>query len=132
MRSSLWDERAEPMGEATKLPYQRRTAPDGTAQVDADALLELTAQAIDAAVRGGHEISAVAMSTMWHCLLGLDEQGRPATPVYTWADRRAAHAAARLRERLDERAVHARTGCPLHSSYWPAKLAWLHGSSPEA
>jgi gluconokinase len=132
VRSSLWDERAEPVDEAAKLPYQRRTAPDGTAQVDADALLDLTAQAIDAALEGGHEVSAVAMSTMWHCLLGLDTEGRPATPVYTWADRRAAHAAARLRERLDERAVHARTGCPLHSSYWPAKLAWLHGASPEA
>jgi gluconokinase len=132
VRSSLWDERAEPVGETVMLPYHRRTAPDGTAQVDADALLELTAEAIDTALRGGPQVDAVAMSTMWHCLLGLDREGRPATPVYTWADRRAATAAARLRERLDERAVHARTGCPLHSSYWPAKLAWLHESSPDA
>ena len=120
------------MGEAAKLAYQRRTAPDGTAQVDADALLDLTAQAIDAALAMGHDVSAVAMSTMWHCLLGLAADGTPATPVYTWADRRAADAATELRERLDERAVHARTGCPLHSSYWPAKLAWLHASAPSA
>jgi gluconokinase len=30
-----------------------------------------------------------------------------------------------LRSELDERAVHARTGCLLHWSYWPAKLRWI-------
>ena len=58
--------------------------------------------------------------------------GRPTTPVYTWADRRAADAAGELRERLDEAAIHRRTGCVLHSSYLPAKLLWLSRSYPEA
>ena len=38
---------------------------------------------------------------------------------------------AELRRRLDAAAVHARTGCHLHSSYWPAKLAWLAQEEPE-
>jgi gluconokinase len=33
---------------------------------------------------------------------------------------------------LDEEAVHARTGCVLHSSYLPAKLLWLKEAAPEA
>ena len=41
-------------------------------------------------------------------------------------------AAGELRERLDEAAVHRRTGCVLHSSCLPAKLLWLSRSYPEA
>ena len=77
------------------------------------------------------EVEAVATSTFWHALLGLDEDGHPLTPLYSWADRRAAAAAARLRGELDEDAIHARTGCRLHSSYWPAKLAWLRETDPD-
>ena len=131
VRASLWSERAEPAGEMVKLPYQRREAPGGVAEVDPMELLELTASAVDQALVGGAEVTGVATSTMWHCLLGLDAGGEPVTPVYTWADRRAVEAAAGLRDRLDEAAVHARTGCPLHSSYWPAKLAWLREAEPE-
>jgi gluconokinase len=89
------------------------------------------AQAIDAAMDAGHPTEAVATSTMWHGLLGLGEDGRPVTPVYSYADARAAGAAAALRDELDEEAVHARTGCRLHSSYWPAKLAWLRSAEPD-
>ncbi|HYY02327.1 MAG TPA: FGGY-family carbohydrate kinase, partial [Gaiellaceae bacterium] len=31
----------------------------------------------------------------------------------------------------DGEAVHARTGCPIHTSFWPAKLAWLATDDPE-
>src|SRR5439155_221396 len=31
---------------------------------------------------------------------------------------------------LDVGAVHARTGCHLHASYWPAKLRWLNRERP--
>ena len=79
----------------------------------------------------GEEVTAVATATLWHSLIGLDEHGRPLTPLYSWADSRSAPWAARLRERLDERAVHVRTGARLHSSYWPAKLAWLRDTQPE-
>ena len=79
----------------------------------------------------GRDVTAVATATFWHCLLGLDERGRPITPVYSWADSRSAPHAAQLRDRLDERAIHARTGCRLHSSYWPAKLAWLRDTQPQ-
>jgi gluconokinase len=72
------------------------------------------------------------LSTFWHSVLGVDRRGAPITPVFTWADRRAADAARELRERLDETAIHRRTGCVLHSSYWPAKLLWLSRSHPEA
>ena len=70
-------------------------------------------------------ISAVAASCFWHSLIGVDEKNRPLTPVYTWADSRCRADAAALATELGERAIHARTGCMLRASYWPAKLAWL-------
>ena len=44
----------------------------------------------------------------------------------------SAGAATELRGRLDEEAVHRRTGCVLHSSYLPAKLLWLSREDPDA
>src|SRR2546429_8672285 len=48
-----------------------------------------------------------------------------------WRDTRSEDAADVLERRLDGQAVHAWTGAPLHSSYWPAKLAWLAEEEPE-
>ena len=61
-------------------------------------------------------------------------RGRPARPRDDPDPRLARHPqredAERLRARLDEREVHARTGAFLHPSYWPAKLAWLARAEP--
>ncbi len=134
VRAELYDAAGSPVGgSGSRLDHELAYTPDGGATADADALLELTARAIDATLArsGGHRVRAVALCTFWHSLLGLDASGRPATPILTWADRRAAGAASRLRGRLDERAVHRRTGCVLHSSYWPAKLLWLSEEHPQ-
>jgi gluconokinase len=114
-------------GTETKLDYDLEYSPDGGVTQDADELLELIASAIDGALSNAGEapVSGVAMSTFWHSVLGLDRDSHPTTPVLYWADRRAAGAARELREHLDESAIHRRTGCVLHSSYWPAKLLWL-------
>ncbi len=90
----------------------------------------LVREAIDEAVRGqGYD--AVGCSCFGRSLLALDEAGRPLTPILGWRDTRSADAADRLSSRLDPAAIHARTGCHLHTSYWPAKLAWLADAEPE-
>ena len=125
LRSSLWALDATSLGEKARIEQA------GTGELEADPLLGRVARVLDRAAADGREVTAVATATMWHCLLGLDERGRPITPVYSWADARSAPYAAALRERLDEPAIHARTGCRLHSSYWPAKLAWLRDTQPD-
>ncbi len=139
VRAELYDASGDGVGGTeTKLEHEFRYTADGGAEKDADELLGLVARAVDGAlegVQGGAgkgPVSAVAMGTFWHSVLGLDREGRPTTPVITWADRRAAGEAAELREALDDGAVHRRTGCVLHSSYWPAKLLWLSRNMPEA
>ena len=135
VRAALHDASGDSLeGTETKLDYEFDYTADGGATQDADELLNLVAQAIDGALSQGDgaPVSGVATSTFWHSVLGLNGDNRPTTPILTWADRRAADAAARLRERLDEEDVHRRTGCVLHSSYWPAKLLWLSGEDPDA
>jgi gluconokinase len=71
-------------------------------------------------------VAVLGASAFWHSLLGLNRKGRAITPVYTWADSRCTEDAVQLRKEFDERKIHARTGCMLRASFWPAKLRWLH------
>src|SRR5207253_6704378 len=80
---------------------------------------------------GGAGFDAVGASCFGHSLLALDAAGRPLTAVLGWSDTRSADAADRLARQLDREAVHARTGCHIHTSYWPAKLAWLAEEQPD-
>jgi gluconokinase len=120
-------------GSEVKLEHEFDYTADGGATADADGLLALVARAIDGVLSRDPDapILCVAASTFWHSVLGVDRDGRPTTPILTWADRRAAEAARDLRDRLNEEAVHRRTGAPLHSSYWPAKLLWLENADPD-
>ncbi len=103
--------------------------------VDADLLVEQVVQALDSLLGKPHasvaRIELIAISCFWHSLLGINQTGRPTTPVLGWADSRAAAAASQLRSQLDEAKIHSRTGCRFHPSYWPAKLLRLRNEEPE-
>jgi gluconokinase len=98
---------------------------------DPKTLVEATRSTLDEARRDAGECDAVAASCFWHSLVAVDGQSRPLTALLTWRDQRAAGQARALATRLDLDEVHARTGCVVHPSYWPAKLAWLHEEEPE-
>jgi gluconokinase len=101
---------------------------DGTATDDAETLLASVVACIDEALalaEGLGQIVAVAVDTYAGSLLGLDADGRPLTPVLTYADTRCDDDADALRAELDEASVWERTGCPLRSAYAPARLRWL-------
>ncbi|MCC7022252.1 MAG: gluconokinase [Thermomicrobiales bacterium] len=112
-----------------QLRYALETSADGAATCPAELLFDLTVRAVDAAIAKlgarAAEVAAVGTTSFWHSLMGLDADGMPTTPVLYWADTRSAGEAAALRQELDPDAILQRTGCRLHSSYWPAKLRWL-------
>ena len=140
VRAMLFDAKARDVrGTAAAAETPLETTPDGGATIDAEKLLDVTLGAIDEALdaagkelRPHTEIDGVAISTFWHSFVGVDGRNRPTTPLLVWADSRAHKEMLDLRARLNERAVHARTGCLLHWSYWPAKLLWLRKAMPEA
>ena len=127
VRAALYDGTGRAVdGRFHRVACRASTTPDGGVEHDAERLLEAAAASLDAVQVGNRApIAAVGVCTFWHGLLGFDRAGRAVTPLYLWADTRSARDAELLRSALDERALHARTGCHLHSSYWPAKLRWL-------
>ncbi len=122
VRASRFDETAEERGEPARRDYP--------GEYDPHRVLAHTREAIEAA-GGAVGIDAVGASCFGHSLLALDDHGRPLTQILSWRDTRSADAADRLLRGLDNAAVHARTGCQIHTSYWPAKLAWLAQEEPE-
>ncbi len=137
VRAILHDHRARTVpGVEVHIPHAPRVLPDGTAEIDADRLVVLVSRAItEVLTLAGHarskRIVAVGLSTFWHGLVVADQAARALTPVYLWSDSRSAGATAKLRRRLDAASVWQRTGCPIHPSYWPSKLAWLKTVQPD-
>jgi gluconokinase len=136
VRAALFDARGRAVaGYTAQEQSALRVSADGAAEDDAEVALARMARCIDAVLaRAGSlaaEIGAVAVATMATTLVGLDAAGRPLTPLRTYADTRAAQDASRLREQLDEAAVHDRTGCLIRASYWPAQLAAIRRAEPQ-
>ena len=119
-------------GRSHQVAHAPTFTPDGGVEHDATRLLEGVVACLDAIHpnRPPEETRAVGVATFWHGLLGFDARGHPITPVYMWADTRSEGEAQFLRAALDDEELHARTGCHLHSSYWPAKLRWLARERP--
>jgi len=111
VRALAFDRRGESLDVGVQRPYEPITTPDGGVEIDADRLVELTAETLDGLVAalGGRieRLAGVATSTFWHTVLGLGLDDRPSTPVYSWADTRSAGAVDELRSRVDEKAYHA-------------------------
>jgi gluconokinase len=114
--------------------FEVRTSKDGASEVDPDAVLEVVWQGIDAVLaKAGplaKKISGVAACTFVGNIMGLDRNGKPLTPVFTYADTRAQADVARLQAEFNESEVHDRTGCHFHSSYLPARFRWLSRTQP--
>ena len=115
VRAQRFDERGEPVDELRQEAYDGR---------DPDEIVALSRRVLDGAEPDG-------VSSFGHSLIPLDAKGKPLTELLGWRDTRSAAAAGWLRRRLDNDAVHARTGAYLHPAFWPAKLAWLAETEPE-
>jgi gluconokinase len=113
--------------EADEGDHARRDYPG---ENDPVRIVELVREVLEEAT-GDEGYDAAGSSSFGHSLLALDSAGRPLTPMLGWRDTRSAGAADLLLRRVDNAAVHARTGCQIHTSYWPAKLAWLAQEEPE-
>ncbi len=135
-RALLFDRRGRALrGIQARVSYAPRTTPDGGSELDPQRLFAAVCRVLDGCLRRAGaratDIRGVATSMFWHSLIGMDAAGKPLTPCYTWADLRSDGAARELGQKLDESAVHARTGCPLHPTFFPARLRWLATRHPQ-
>jgi gluconokinase len=116
--------------------YEVTTGPGGSVEVEASLLLQLTTECLDvlhAHMRErGLKAEGMAISTFWHCFVGVDRDCNPTTPIVHLFDTRSGRQMQELTDRFDAGWMHAVTGCMPHTSYWPAKLSWLRETRPEA
>ena len=135
VRSALYDCEANVLPE-TMVKNERtvRISDDGGAELDANEAFAQVVQAIDDVFAKCpaevEETEFAAASCFWHSLVGIDVRGEATTPVFIWAETRPAKYTQKLRDDLDEKAIHNRTGCRFHSMYWTAKLLWLKKERP--
>ena len=134
VRAGLYDLQARPVPRATASRMAGiTTTPDGQFTIDAEELARACLECLAEAAGQSDQplrVLAVGTATFWHSMVGVDSAGQALTPVYIWADSRSTAQVARLRQDLDERAVHRRTGCRFHTSYLPARLLWLRETAP--
>ena len=134
VRAALFDERGGEVPGA-QVRSRRSAAVSDFAELDPDHLVDELVKTVDELLtyhfHSAAQIDFIAISAFWHSLIGIDAAGIPTTPVLTWADTRAAEFANQLRYDFDESAIHARTGCRFHPSYWTAKLHWLRSEENE-
>jgi gluconokinase len=136
-RAMLFDAQARPVsGMQAQIHYEVHTTPDGGAEFEPAELFASVVAALDQLLELAgplaQQIAGVAMDTLATTLLGLDSTGRPVTPLYTYADTRsAADAEALWAEFGGQAAMVDRTGCMIHSAYWPARFHWLARTQPD-
>ncbi|MGC1306487.1 MAG: gluconokinase [Phormidesmis sp.] len=73
----------------------------------------------------------LSFSTAMHSIMAVDDQGELLTNSITWADRRAAPWADKLRQHCDGHALYRRTGVPIHPMSPLTKIMWLREDQPE-
>jgi gluconokinase len=120
-RARVYDEAAQCVAGHQERYTATRGHSGRVGEFDAEELLAVARDASDGArAEAGGAVDAVSISCFWHSLVGVDADGTPMTPVLTWRHLTDAELP------LESDDVHARTGCPLHPSFWPLKIAGLH------
>ncbi len=137
VRSKVFDaEGNEVPNFGIQIPYNMIRTSDGGEFIDLEQIYQTIIRSIDQAAedakRADLAISAIACCTFWHNVVGIDKEGKAHTPLLNWSDTRPESILSDLQKKLDPTAFTNRTGCPMHASYLPAKITWLHQEIPES
>jgi gluconokinase len=108
-------------------PGRAELDPGHVRQAAAEALVDVAGQCRER----GDRVIAVSLSAFLHALVPMDAGGRPAGPLVTWADGRAAAQSEQLAAAGLTRTLQARTGTPVHPMSPLTKLAWWKETDPE-
>ena len=136
VRAALYDSAGDVLQE-TMVKNERDVmmTDEGGAELDAEKAFQQVEKAIGDVLKKypaeANEIEYAAASCFWHSLVGVDAGGEATTPVYIWAETRPAKYVDVLRQKLDEKKIHNRTGARFHSSFWTAKLLWIQKERKE-
>ena len=133
-RALLFDD-ARFTGQSASVEYALKSPEPGAAELDAMEVMNAVVKCIhDLTQMAGVGIECVALSSAMHSLLAVDADGMPLTPVFTWADNRAAVVLSTALEWLpptvSSHSLYLETGVPFHPMSPLLKLAWLRQTRP--
>ena len=136
VKAALYDAEANRISETeAQTGHELHTTSDGGAVKQPEHLTDDVESVVDAVLRNAGEMSAhivaVGVDAMAATVLGVDAEGGPLTPIFTYADTRPAKEVEELKQELDLPRVYQRTGCPQHTSYLPGRFRWLQRTSPD-
>lgn len=139
VRALLFDNTGDVPTLISEAIVQRRYSFDqhqpGQATVEPLSLRGLVEQCVDEVLQhpAATPIDAVGMDTFVSNWLATDGQHEALTPLFTYADTRSAPHIPALRRRVDADEMHQRTGCILHTAYYPAQFSLVdypHSAEP--
>ena len=91
VRALVLDGSLDPVpGAIARRAIRLRRDSEGAAEVDADGYVDAAAACLDELRDGGLllHVGSVVTASQWHSILAVDRDGKPRTPVLTWADTR--------------------------------------------
>ncbi|MHB1131115.1 MAG: FGGY family carbohydrate kinase, partial [Chloroflexota bacterium] len=107
----------------------------GYGEQEPDVIVTAVVCALKAAVAeaalGPNDVAGIGVSAVMHSMIALGRDGEPLTNAWTWVDTRAAEIAEQLKREYQGAAYYARTGCPIHAMYTPAKVAYVRQTMPD-
>lgn len=133
-RAILFDNDARKIpGAEVVLPHSFVISPPGASTIDM-ALLRANIEKCISEILTHPEagrICVVGIDTFVGNILGVDANGLPVTPVFSYADTRCTPQMLSLSSQVDLYSTYQRTGCLLHTAYLPARFRWLQESQPQ-
>lgn len=76
-------------------------------------------------------ISCISFSAAMHSVMAADKEGKPLTPLFTWADTRSNKYARAIKNTQQGDIIYRDTGTPIHPMSPLCKIAWIRDEMPE-
>ena len=134
VKLGLFDINANPIKDyQVKFEHWMTIKSDGTYIFNPKESAELIERGIDELLlrSSNFEIIAFSSDTMASTILGLDNNNEPLTEVYTYGDTRSYKELSDLKASINQKKIYDETGCPMHTSYIPARILWLRRTNAE-
>ncbi len=117
---------------SSRQPYPTLHPQSGYSVQDPETIMEAIISSIRRTVtQMGSAPAAIALSSAMHGLLAADAEGRPLTPLITWADNRSESFAAALKGSALGTEIYQATGTPIHPMSPFCKIQWLQEHQPD-
>lgn len=108
------------------IKYELFSPQQGWAEQDPEQIFQVVSTLLAEVVKKfGQEDLYIIFCSVMHSIMAVNQEGNKLSNLIIWADSRGEKYRDKLTQDYGSDLFYQRTACPLHSSYWPAKIMWL-------